>query len=298
MGPDATRRATVPGYAGRPITKAPNWHGTVTLDLLFNGLTTGLFLVMALGELVAPASFRPLASAAYPLALLFLVADLVCLVLDLGDPTRFHHMLRVWKPSSPMSLGVWVLSAYALPLTLLVLLDLLPGAGPGIETVRRVLLIVGLVLAAAVAVYKGVLFSTTAQRGWGDARWLGGYLINSALVLGVSGVLLIAMAKGQPEIAGTLRAALRLLLLLNLVSLGLLLRDIRGPLSQARGPAGLAVIGTLAVLAGILAPLGLLGADESQPVAPALFLILLGALTVRHEIVRLPHALGQAAGGG
>ena len=32
--------------------------------------------------------------------------------------------------------------------------------------------------------YKGVLFSTSSQPGWKDARWLGGYLINSALVLG------------------------------------------------------------------------------------------------------------------
>ena len=73
MGPDATRRATVPGYAGRPTTKAPNWHAPVTLDLLFNNLSTGLFLVMAIGELVAPMSFRPLGMVAYPLTLLFLV---------------------------------------------------------------------------------------------------------------------------------------------------------------------------------------------------------------------------------
>jgi Ni/Fe-hydrogenase subunit HybB-like protein len=298
MGPDATRRATVPGYADRPVTKAPNWHGLVTLDLLFNNLSTGLFLVMALGELVDPAGFRPFAPVAYPLALLFLIGDLVCLVLDLGDPSRFHHMLRVWKPSSPMSLGTWVLTGYAMPLTLLVLTGLLPFPGSGVGAVRRVLLLVGLVLAVAAAVYKGVLFSTTAQRGWGDARWLGGYLINSALVLGVSEVLLLAMAKGRLETASALIAALRLLLLLNLLALALLLRDIRGPLSQARGPRVLAVIGTLAVLAGILAPLGLLGVAWPHALPTALVLILLGALTVRHEMVRLPHALGQAAGGG
>ena len=49
MGPDAARRATVPGYAGRPTTKAPNWHGLVTLALVFKKLSTGIFLVMALG---------------------------------------------------------------------------------------------------------------------------------------------------------------------------------------------------------------------------------------------------------
>jgi Ni/Fe-hydrogenase subunit HybB-like protein len=297
MGPDATRRATVPGYAGRPTTKAPNWHGLVTLDLVFNNLSTGLFLVMALGELVAPASFRPLGSVAYPLALLFLVGDLVCLVFDLGDPSRFHHMLRVWKPSSPMSLGTWALTGYSIPLALLVLVAILPGSGPG-QAVRDVLLVLGLVLAVAAAVYKGVLFSTTAQRGWGDARWLGGYLINSALVLGVGQMLLIATAKGQPELLGPLRGALQLLLLLNLVALALLLLDIRAPLAQARGPTPLAVIVAIAVLAGIVVPLGLLRIDRPLSLGTALLLVLLGTIAVRHELVRLPHALGQAAGGG
>jgi Ni/Fe-hydrogenase subunit HybB-like protein len=297
MGPDATRRATVPGYAGRPTTKAPNWHAPVTLDLLFNNLSAGLFLVMALGELVAPASFRPLGPVAYPVALLFLIGDLICLVIDLGDPWRFHHMLRVWKPSSPMSLGTWVLTGYAIPLTLLVLVAFLPGSHLA-QAVRPVLLVIGLVLAIAVAVYKGVLFSTTAQRGWGDARWLGGYLINSALVLGVGEVLLIAAARGQPELIAPLRVALELLLLLNLLALVLLLRNIRMPLAQARSPGVLAVIGAFVLVAGILAPLALLLVHRPAALGTALLLVLLGAVTVRHEMVRLPHALGEAAGGG
>src|SRR3712207_146991 len=97
--------------SGYPIAlKPPDWHGLVAWDMLFNNLTTGLFLVMALGELLLPAAFRPLAPIAYPTALVILLADLVCLTLDLGDPWRFHHMLRVFKPSSPMSLGTWCLT--------------------------------------------------------------------------------------------------------------------------------------------------------------------------------------------
>ena len=33
------------GYAGRAITHAPAWGGLVAWDLLFNGISTGLFLV-------------------------------------------------------------------------------------------------------------------------------------------------------------------------------------------------------------------------------------------------------------
>ena len=40
------------GYEEREPVKAPPWHGLVAWDMLFNSLTTGLFLVTALGELV------------------------------------------------------------------------------------------------------------------------------------------------------------------------------------------------------------------------------------------------------
>jgi hypothetical protein len=290
---ESTRHATAVGYAGRPVTKAPNWHGLVTLDILFNNLSAGLFLVTALGELVAPASFRPLAGAAYPIVLLFLLADLVCLVLDLGDPLRFHHMLRVWKPSSPMSLGTWCLTAYAAPVTVLTLMSLLPGDGAGIEPLRRIMLVVGLVPALGTAVYKGVLFSTTAQPGWSNARWLGGYFANSALLLGAVELLLLATAMGQSKAAAMLRLASMLLLLLNSVAVALLLRELSGPLSRARGTRGFTVIGAV-VLAGIIVPLVLLALGGPLAKLGAALLILLGAVVIRSEIVRLPHLLTEA----
>ena len=42
------------GYAGRAITHAPAWGGLVAWDLLFNGISTGLFLVAAICEIAAP----------------------------------------------------------------------------------------------------------------------------------------------------------------------------------------------------------------------------------------------------
>jgi hypothetical protein len=283
---DTTQQATVTGYQSRPVTKPPNWHGLVTLDLLLNNLSTGLFLVAAIGELVHPAVFGPLVRVAYPIALLWLVGDLVCLVLDLGDPARFHHMLRVWKPSSPMSLGTWALSAYAGPLTLLAALSLLPaGSWDGL---RRIIAVVGLAPGLAAAAYKGVLFSTTAQRGWQDARWFGGYLLNSALVLGAGELLLLALAMGPAEAVSPLRLALGLLLGLNLVALVLLLADLRGPLSDAGGPRRFGLIAVIASVGGILLPLGLLALGTPSALTVAVVLMLVGAAIVRDEVVRLP----------
>jgi len=290
---ESSGQAAVLGYAHRPVTKAPNWHGLVTLDVLFNNLSTGLFLVAALAELVAPTSFAGISRVAFPIALLWLIADLVCLVLDLGDRFRFHHMLRVWKPSSPMSLGTWCLTAFAAPLTVLAVMSLFPTSSA--EWLRRVLLILGLMPALGAAVYKGVLFSTTAQPGWGNARWLGGYLSSSALTLGAAQVLVLASAVGHQGVAEALRHASMALLVVNLIALCLLAADLRAPLSRVHTPGGLAGLGALALFASTLVPLWLLALGAPLELSAALVFMLSGAFLVRHEVVRLPHLIMTAA---
>ena len=215
------------GYADQVVTKAPEWHTLVVFDVLFNNLATGLFLVAAVGELAAPATFTAVATWAYPIALALLLVDLALLVLDLGDPLRFHHMLRVFKPSSPMSLGTWCLTIYSFFLTAIVAAELIVAVGwlPGDAGLgwwaRKLAIVGGLPLAFGSAAYKGVLFSTTAQPGWKDARWLGGYLTNSALLLGSGELLALAILTGQVTAVTVLRPALVVLLVLNVVALGL-----------------------------------------------------------------------------
>jgi hypothetical protein len=283
-------RAARLGYETNPTTKPPDWHGLVAWDMLLNNLTTGLFLVAALGEWAVPQAFSPIAKIAYPIALVLLLADLVCLVLDLGDPLRFHHMLRVFKPSSPMSLGVWSLTIYSLPLTAVVVIDLLPGEWAPPAWVRTLVVALGLLPALASAVYKGVLFSVSAQPGWKDARWLGAYLTSSALLLGCAEMLALAVLMHQESAIRILRLALGLLLVLNAVPLGLLVADLRPNLARTHSPRQLVRTGALALGGGMLLPLGLLlGGDHPFLLIGAVLFLLLGSLVIRFGIVYLPH---------
>ncbi len=265
------------GYADSPSVKAPNWHGLVVADILLNNLCTGLFLVAALGELAAPATFAATARVAYPVVLGLLILDLVCLVLDLGDPLRFHHMLRVFKLRSPMSVGVWSLVAFS-PVGLLGVMTIL-GFGPAWDGVRRVLAAAGLVPALVAAMYKGVLFSTTAQPGWRDARWLGGYLTTSAVLLGCAELLVLALVLGQLAATTALRNATLALLVVNGIGLALVVKDVP-LLRRAAAVAG---------VVGIAAPLPLLWWSGPAPFAAATALIVAGALVVRRALVHLPH---------
>ena len=288
------------GYAGRTVTKPPEWHTLVVFDVLFNNLTTGLFLIAAVGELVAPAVFTPVATWAYPIALALLLIDLAFLVLDLGDPLRFHHMLRVFKLSSPMSLGTWCLTVYSLFLTAILAVEVvvavgwLPGDAGLAWWVRKLAVAGGLPFAFGSAAYKGVLFSTTAQPGWRDARWLGGYLVNSALMLGAGQLLVIAALTGESRAVGVLLPAVVLLVVLNVVPLALLAKDFHPVLSRLYSRRGRGAAGILGLLTGVAIPVGLLLAGGG-PVAASgsLAALVLTGLAIRAVIIRLPHVAAQ-----
>jgi len=283
------------GYAGI-VTKPPEWHTLVVFDILFNNLTTGLFLVAAVGELAAPATFTPVATWAYPVALALLLADFACLVLDLGDSLRFHHMLRVFKPSSPMSLGTWSLTVYSLLLTAIVAVEFVAAAGwvPGNSAaawwIRTLAVVVGLPFAFGSAAYKGVLFSTTAQPGWKDARWLGAYLVNTAVTLGAAELLVIAALTGEPLAVDTLRLAVGLLIVLNLVALALLVGDLYPLLSRLYARRDFGVAGLFVLLTGVVIPASsLLAGGVPVTASVAVASLILASLGVRFAIVRLPH---------
>jgi hypothetical protein len=287
MTPTATNPA---GYAAGEPTHAPPWHGLVVWDVFFNALTTGLFMTAAVGELLRPEAFAPLGVWVYPLALALLLIDLTCLVLDLGDPLRFHHMLRVFKPSSPMSLGTWCLTAYSLPLTAVVAIDvaalveLLPADSSTLATARVVLLAVGLPFAFGSMAYKGVLFSTSSQPGWRDARWFGAYHVASAFALGVGVLLALALATGHARAATALRPAFAGLSVAQAVPLALLVNELR-PALRARYTSWrswLIAAGVGAVVLPLLA--GAMGVG----LVPASAAALASGWVVRHYVVLLP----------
>jgi hypothetical protein len=234
---------------------------------------------------------------AYPVALVFLLTDLLMLVSDLGDPLRFHHMLRVFKPSSPMSLGTWSLTVYSLPLSMIVaieaaqMLHLLPSASMALEWVRKSLVVFGLVPAFGSVAYKGVLFSTCAQPGWKDARWLGGWMANSALTMGCAQLLALAVLTGDARAADALRIVAAVLVVLNLIPTGFVILEIRDTLARIYSDQQIYRTLALALVGGWLVPVVLLLAVEGAPWRlGAVLLIVLGGFAVRSLFLKIPHA--------
>src|SRR5580658_457352 len=287
--PPLPEQGSQTGYENMPVTKVPGWHGIIAWDALLNGMATGLFLAAAISEFAAPAVFMRVAKVAYPVAFVLLIVDLGLLVLDLGDPLRFHHMLRVFKPSSPMSLGTWCLTIFSLPLTAAAALSVLAEVGWDFEWARIAAVVVGLLPGFGSAAYKGVLLSTNAQPGWKDARWMGGYLTNSALLMGCAELLVLSALLGQTQATGILRTGFIVLLLLNVIPLGLLFANLRPAHARLYTCEQQWLIGVL-IAAAALIPLGLmLLSSHLLFISVAVIILLFESWLIRFVYVKIPH---------
>jgi formate-dependent nitrite reductase membrane component NrfD len=99
----------------------PHWYWWIIFYFFFGGIAAGAYLIAAISDLVADRENRPVARAGYLLALPLTALCGVLLILDLGKPLRFWHMLvntSTWQPAfkywSPMSYGSWVLTGFGL----------------------------------------------------------------------------------------------------------------------------------------------------------------------------------------
>ena len=150
-------------YYGRPVLKAPVWKWPVPAYLFTGGLSGGSSLLAAGATLGGDAA---LARRARITAVASIGVSGILLVKDLGRPARFYNMLRVVKVTSPMSVGSWLIAAYAPLSAAAAVTDVL-------HTFPKVGDAAGLgagVLGSAVATYTGVLLADTAVPVWHDAR--------------------------------------------------------------------------------------------------------------------------------
>jgi formate-dependent nitrite reductase membrane component NrfD len=162
-------------YYGRPIIKPPVWHHDIAAYLFTGGLAAGSSLIAAGADLTGRPALR---RAGRITSLGALLASTYFLINDLGRPERFHHMLRVAKPTSPMSMGTWILSAYGGAAGVAAVAEaapLLPERGV-LGLVRRVLPFTGRAAGLAAAAtapllgtYTAVLLADTAVPSWHEA---------------------------------------------------------------------------------------------------------------------------------
>lgn len=292
-------------YYGVPPIHKPHWEWLIVFYFFFGGLTSGSYVVATIAEWFGGSAGRPIARVGRYVSFAALLACPPLLILDLGRPERFHHMLRVFKLRSPMSVGVWGLLAYSGFCTLSACMQaasdrLIAPATLFSRFLRahpaRLVSLAGTGSAFFLGGYTGVLLAATAVPLWArNALLMGPLFLTSALSSSTAAIaLVLALLPGTPrESLKRLERFDALALLAELV-LVLAVRLLPGQVigraltEGRRGPAYL--VGVIGL--GILAPAALqwpsLAHDEapSRPRAVlASVLVLIGGFLLRYVMV-------------
>jgi formate-dependent nitrite reductase membrane component NrfD len=176
---------------------------------------------------------------------------MAALVHDLGRPARFLHMLRVFKVSSPMSVGSWLLSAYV-PATGVAAASALTGRVPRLGAAATA---GAALLGPGVAAYTGALISDTAVPAWHDGYPEMPFLFAGSAATAAGGLGLLAAPPEQNAPArnlGLFGACLELAAAHKMISrIGMVAEPYQTGRAGAYVKAGevLAILGTIGSLA-------------------------------------------------
>jgi formate-dependent nitrite reductase membrane component NrfD len=194
------------GYYNYPVVRRPVWTWEVPAYFWLGGMGAGAFVTASLAQALGSPDDRRAAADGFYVAAAALVPCAPLLVADLGRPERFHHMLRIFKPLSPMNLGAWTLTgftplAFARAASHAADTGLLRGPLRALARLlpRRLLELTGSVLGLTLAGYSGVLLGATNVPLWAKSKLLGGVFMASALSSGSAAVTLQAARRGAPE---------------------------------------------------------------------------------------------------
>ena len=295
----------------------PHWGWYVVLYFFIGGLIAGCYAVASGLHALGDPRDRDAVRLGYSIAFPGVLVCAVLLILDLGRPERFWHMIfkshyfpePLLKHWSPISIGSWVLSVFG-AFAVISFVGVLIETGrlrwpPAVRLTRRLgmlpkgirltWLALGAFFGFFLAGYTGVLMVGTVAPVWHNAVPLGGLFLASALSGSYALLILLLARRGRgptdptvAKLADADRWALGIevvLLLLVLVPLGVLARPI-----VSGGFGILFWIGV--VLAGLIAPfmIDLMKRGryvERRHVVRAV-LVLAGGLMLRFVMVMAP----------
>ena len=158
--------STSPSYYDQPMLKQPVWIWSIPAYFYVGGVAGVSAALSAAAQLFAPSAMRSLILRSRWIATVGGAASAGLLIHDLGRPARFLNMLRVFRVSSPMSMGSWILSGFS---TCVGGAAVLPFGPRLFRPLAYPLGLLGGVLGLGLSGYTGVLLSQTAVPVWQES---------------------------------------------------------------------------------------------------------------------------------
>jgi hypothetical protein len=150
-------------YYGKPIIKEPVWKPEIPKYFFAGGLAGASATLSAAARATGN---DVLARRALHVAAAGVTVSPYFLIKDLGRPLRFYNMMRVFKVTSPMSVGTWIVAAEGTSTGVAAACDLF-GVLPRVRATAQA---VSGLLGPAMATYTGALVADSVVPVWHEAR--------------------------------------------------------------------------------------------------------------------------------
>jgi hypothetical protein len=157
------------GYYGLPLLKKPAWTWEIPLYFFVGGASGAAAVVGAIASYTG--AERKLVRDARWIAAAGTVISPVLLIADLGRPSRFLNMMRVFKPQSAMSMGVWTLVGFSAGASAAAFAQFLSDRyGPSlpVRVIEQAGQAASLAFGLPFSNYTGVLIGATAIPAWNE----------------------------------------------------------------------------------------------------------------------------------
>jgi formate-dependent nitrite reductase membrane component NrfD len=290
-----------------PSFEIPRWGWWIVLYFFFGGLTGGVYFAAAWLDLFGDRSDRPAIRLGHLLAFPLIILCALFLVVDLGQPLRFWHMIfqserfpePILKPYSPMSLGSSILFIFGV-VSFLSFVDALFARSrllhaPG-NPIGKLVSVVGAIAGLALAGYTGALLNVTNEPVWGNSPWVSALFVFSGVSTGIAALLLFAR-RASPATVEKLSEADNYMMLFELITLVAFLATLGAVGSRfIFGTATIALF-AIVVIVGLLVPLvihwrpGLAGGLRTASILSAV-LVLVGGFVLRWAVLAGPQGVG------
>ena len=187
-----------PTYYDRPVLKEPTWIWAVPAYFYAGGAAGAAATLGGVAQVLDREGLRELIGACRWVAAAGTVAGTALLIHDLGRPERFLNMLRVFRPTSPMNVGSWILAAAAPAAVASAVLSRAQGPAGALGDASG---ITAAVLGPPLAGYTAVLLSNTAVPVWQSARRsLPGLFMSSGASAAASFIDLLTLPRREQSV--------------------------------------------------------------------------------------------------
>jgi len=193
-----------------------SWGSPIWLYLWLAGMAGGAFFATFLIDRLMGGTQKALLRLATYVGVPFAIIGVILLIVDLGVPIRFWHLLAEFDAGSAMSLGTWILLVWVTAGVIMIILwnidrfipSSIERARPAIALITGALSWVAFIFGALLITYTGVLLASSNQPLWSATALVPPLFVASAVSTGLAVVIITALAGRSQAISRTTLARL------------------------------------------------------------------------------------------